>query len=1122
MPKMRRPARIKEGDPQWYKDAIIYEVHVRAFRDSDGDGIGDFRGLTEKLDYLRDLGVTAIWILPFFPSPLKDDGYDTADYTDVHSSYGTLKDFRKFLKEAHKRGLRVISELVLNHTSDQHPWFQRARRAKPNSKWRDFYVWSTTAKRYEEARIIFKDFETSNWTWDQDAQAYYWHRFYSHQPDLNFENPQVRKAMFRVVDFWFKMGVDGLRLDAVPYLYEEEGTNCENLPPTYEFLRELRAHIDEKFEDKMLLAEANQWPEDSVAYLGDGDMCHMAFHFPIMPRLYMAVHMEDRFPLLDILEQTPEIPENAQWALFLRNHDELTLEMVTDEERDYMYRVYARDPRMRINLGIRRRFAPLMGNNHRTIELLNALLLSLPGTPVLYYGDEIGMGDNIFLGDRNAVRTPMQWSADRNAGFSEANPQQLFLPTIIDPEYHYQTVNVEAQDANPHSLLWWMRRVIALRKRHKAFGRGDITFLTPENRKVLVFTRRFEDETILVVANLSRFSQYAEVDLSEFAGMIPVELFGRQEFPPIGITPYTLTLGPHSFFWFSLTPVSAHVLTEDTDYEPPVINSPDGWKAIFEDDARAELESILPAYLERTSWFVGRNRRIKSVRVTETLTVSGVQPEAFITFLEVSYIGGDLETYALPMGYAPPEEANRILRDRPNAAIARARLAKPREIGLVYDALANHDFCRALLEVVPRRAKLVGEEGRALTSRTRAFTKIAREHDFSQHPLSARMDRNNTVIVFGDTLALKFFRRLEPGINPELEVGRYLDEQGFGYVPETIGALEYRRERQTPVTLAVLQSYIQSEGDAWHYTQDVLDAFFEHLSMRPCKVPKIPQGHILDNIGNTPPKEISEHFASFFDRISQLGHRIATMHTALASPPLGTEYDAFRPEKFNSLYQRSLYQGLRSRVGRTVPKLKKIRKKLQPAVQADADYIIASKKQAQDFYLGLLEKRIGGKRTRYHGDMQLGHALLIGQDFAIIDFEGNAKRPLGERVIRRSPIRDVAGLLRSLHYAGHAALASAQDVGHCKEDDMPTMRQWMRLWRFWTSVSFIEAYLQTAGESDFLPDDAQEQKLLLDIFLMDKAFAELNNEITEGGQLMEVPLREIRRLLEEETGTPED
>ena len=534
--------------PLWYKDAIIYELHVKSFYDSNGDGIGDFEGLIQKLDYIRDLGVTALWLLPFYPSPLLDDGYDIADYFNIHPQYGTLADFRKFLREAHRRDIRVITELVINHTSDQHKWFQQSRRAKPGSALRNYYVWSDTPDKYKDARIIFTDFEDSNWAWDSVAQAYYWHRFYSHQPDLNYDNPRVRREILRVLDYWFTMGVDGMRLDAVPYLFEREGTNCENLPETHAFLKELRAHVDRKFKDRMLLAEANQWPEDAAAYFGNGDECHMAFHFPIMPRLFMAIRMEDRFPIMDILEQSLDIPANCQWGMFLRNHDELTLEMVTDEERDYMYRVYAQDPLARINVGIRRRLAPLLDNNRRLIELMNSLLLSLPGTPILYYGDEIGMGDNYHLGDRDGVRTPMQWNASLNAGFSTANPQRLFLPVIIDPEYNYITTNVENQSRNLSSLLWFMRGTIALRKRYKAFGRGGIQFLRSDNKKVLTFLRTYGQENILVVANLSRYSQAVSIQLPDHAGFRVKAIFSDNEFPRVADAPYIVTLAPHTFY----------------------------------------------------------------------------------------------------------------------------------------------------------------------------------------------------------------------------------------------------------------------------------------------------------------------------------------------------------------------------------------------------------------------------------------------------------------------------------------------------------------------------------------------------------------------------------------------
>ena len=541
-------------DPLWYKDAIIYQIHIKAFRDSNRDGYGDLPGLIEKLDYIQSLGVNCIWLLPFYPSPLRDDGYDIAEYEAIHPQYGTLEDFRRFLSEAHERGLRVITELVVNHTSDQHLWFQRSRRAPKGSAERDWYVWSDDPTRYQDARIIFTDTETSNWAWDPVAGQFYWHRFFSHQPDLNYDNPAVLEAVKEVMRFWFRMGVDGMRLDAIPYLVERDGTNCENLPETHAVLREMRATVDAEFPGRMLLAEANQWPSDVIQYFGNGTECHMAFHFPLMPRMYMALRKEDRSPIVEILAQTTPLPEGCQWALFLRNHDELTLEMVSDEERDYMYREYARDTRMRINVGIRRRLAPLLDNGRRQMELMNAMLLTMPGTPIIYYGDEIGMGDNVYLGDRNGVRTPMQWSANWNAGFSEGDQQALYFPLIMDPPYGYQAINVAAEERTQTSLLRWMRRIVGVRKQYAAFGRGRFEMLLPENRRVLVYLRRYEDEVILCVHNLSRFVQPVEINLQRWVGHVPVELIGKVPFPPVGERPYFLSLGPHTFYWFRLVP----------------------------------------------------------------------------------------------------------------------------------------------------------------------------------------------------------------------------------------------------------------------------------------------------------------------------------------------------------------------------------------------------------------------------------------------------------------------------------------------------------------------------------------------------------------------------------------
>ncbi|WP_462327152.1 maltose alpha-D-glucosyltransferase [Desulfobaculum sp.] len=1112
----KKPGKIFENDPLWYKDAVIYEVHVRAFADSDGDGVGDFKGLAEKMDYLQDLGVTAIWLLPFFPSPLKDDGYDTSDYRDIHPNYGTMRDFKAFLRAAHARGIRVITELVLNHTSDKHPWFQRARRAKPGSAARDYYVWSDTHKKYEEARIIFQDFENSNWTWDDEAGAYYWHRFYSHQPDLNFDNPQVRRIMKQTVDYWLRLGVDGLRLDAVPYLYEREGTNCENLPETYDYLRELRAHIDEKFDSRMLLAEANQWPEDAVAYFGDGDMCHMAFHFPIMPRLFMALWMEDRFPLLDILEQTPDINATNQWALFLRNHDELTLEMVTDEERDLMYRVYARDPQMRVNLGIRRRFAPLMGNNRRMIELMNALLFSLPGTPVIYYGDEIGMGDNIYLGDRNAVRTPMQWSADRNAGFSRANPQQLFLPVIIDPEYHYETVNVDAQENNPHSLLWWMRRTIALRRKHKAFGRGDIDFISPENRKILCFVRSYEDERILVVANLSRYAQHAELDLSEFAGMVPVEMFGRSEFPQIGNRPYTLTIAGHTFFWFVLAPlrVGADIITGKTE-ETPAFACSASWDEVLAAPHLERLESLLPHYIASSPWFCGGNRRIATASFRQWLTVSNLDPPAYITLVHVEYMDGTEEYYSVPLGFATGNRAERLYSEQPHTILGKISIAASNEEGYLFDALASRTFCMALLENVPRRAATVEATDRIAISSTRALRRMVQDADFTLHSPSARVDQNNTVIVFGDTFVLKFFRRLDPDISPELEIGRFLNERNYPHSPNVVGAIEYRRGRHhAPMTLATLTEYIPNQGTAWHYVLEMLQGVFDRAQARREEAPNIPEEHMLDVSSITPPESAAEMFGSSLERFAVLGQRTAELHLALSSPTGTLEHDAFLPEDFTRLYQRSLYQGLRSHVGRVWPQLKKRIDDLPQEALGDANWALDNKATIQDFYKNITSKRFGGQRIRCHGDFHLGHALLTGQDFALIDFEGDPDRTYGERRLLRSPLRDVATLLRSMDFAAFAALSAFAEQGYARVSDLSNLVCWGRYWQYWAGAAFRDAYLATAKQSVMIPTDPTERRLLLDSFLLDKAVAELAEELNNRPAWTQVPLAAIRAIVD--------
>jgi maltose alpha-D-glucosyltransferase/alpha-amylase len=1107
---------LLNSDPLWYKDAIIYQVHVRAFHDADGDGMGDFKGLTQKLDYLQDLGVTAIWALPFYPSPLKDDGYDIADYTNIHPDFGTLRDFREFLKAAHERGLRVITELVINHTSDQHPWFQRARRAPPQSAERDFYVWSETTDKYREARIIFKDFEPSNWTWDPVARAYYWHRFYSHQPDLNYENPQVCSAIFPLLDFWLGLGVDGMRLDAVPYLFEREGTNCENLPETHEFLKALRRHVDERFQGRMLLAEANQWPEDAVTYFADGDECHMAFHFPVMPRMFMAIQMEDRFPILDIMAQTPAIPGICQWCMFLRNHDELTLEMVTDEERDYMYRVYASEPRARINLGIRRRLAPLLGNNRRRIELMNALLFSLPGTPVIYYGDEIGMGDNIYLGDRNGVRTPMQWSADRNAGFSRANPQKLFLPVIIDPEYHFEAVNVEAQQNNPSSLLWHFKRLMALRKQHQAFGRGTVEFLQPDNRKILAFLRRLEGESLLIVANLSRFVQYVELDLSAFVGQTPVELFGGNPFPPVGKSPYVLTLGPHSFYWLSLAaqPIHQRLNRESVSGEYlPVIAVNGDWEEVFTSTFQDRLEEALPDYLVLQRWFSGKARKIKSAQISRNFRVVYGDKTAHVCLAKVDFAEGPADTYLVPLAFATGEQAVHLIEEAPHAIVARVH---GKIEGLLFDALDDSAFCAMILEVI--RGNRPFEEADHPQLVAAAFPAlepwVQQASDTPLTPTVIRAEQSNTSIVFGNRIIAKVFRRIEEGVNPDLEMGRYLTERNrFASAPPTLGSVEMRRRRAEPTTLVVVQGFVPNEGDAWRYTLDELSLFFERAVARAGETPlALPSPEDLAAEAGPAAREA---IGPYLDRAALLGQRTAEMHLALGSE---TEDPAFTPEPYGKLYQRAFYQSMRNLVGQVAHQLRRGLPGIPEPTRDLAQQVLAMERDLLARFHFYRERSLTGQRIRVHGDFHLGQVLFTGKDFVFIDFEGEPTRTISERRLKRSPLRDVAGMVRSFHYAAFSALlgqggARGRSPGLIRAEDVAASEPWARFWCACVSSAFLNAYRQAAAGAPFLPGDAEEFQLLLDSHLLEKAIYEAGYEMNHRPDWLRIPLLGILDLI---------
>ena len=1102
-------------DPLWFKDAVLYELHVRAFHDSDGDGYGDFTGLTQKLDYLQDLGVTALWLLPFYPSPLRDDGYDIADYENVHPDYGTMDSFREFLNAAHARGLRVITELVINHTSDQHPWFQRARRAPPGSPERDFYVWSETPEKYRGVRIIFQDFEPSNWTYDHIAKSYFWHRFYSHQPDLNYDNPLVHDAILPLVDYWFNLGVDGLRLDAVPYLYEREGTNCENLPETHAFLKKLRAHVDAKYPDRMFLAEANQWPEDAAAYFGAGDECHMAFHFPVMPRLFMAMHIEDRFPIVDILQQTPKIPDNCQWAVFLRNHDELTLEMVTDEERDYMYRAYASDRRARINLGIRRRLAPLLGNNRRRIELMNGLLFSLPGTPVMYYGDEIGMGDNIFLGDRNGVRTPMQWSGDRNAGFSRANPQRLYLPITIDPEYHYEAVNVEAQQENASSLLWWHKRLIALRQQHPAFSRGDVEFLDPHNRKILAFIRRHAGEAVLVVANLSRFVQYVELDLRAFEGVEPIEMFGSTEFPRIGRLPYLLTMGPHAFYWFTLRPqaVDETTSTDSARTNPlPAMISLANWEELYDRSKSRVLADVLGRYLRnhQDHWSLDR-RMVRTTRIRDSFRFEFDQQVLRLQLVDLEFNSGEPETIVLRSAFATDETAAQWTAGTQPPLFAHVGGPNP---GVIYNAAADPLLLRAAYSVLSRQGRARGEQGGEIVAwSTAAFRDAVAGQTELPEATVTRSHHNNQTVVFGKKWVLKMLRGCEEGPHPEVELGRLFPagvEQPLA--PALVGAVEYRGRKAEARTLGVLHEYVPHESDAWRYTLDVLGGYFEQKAADR-NPPPLSGAGLLDP-ESAIPDQVTEGLGDYLENMARLGGRLGELHRFLAE-----QSGSFAPEPFSLQYQRSRFQSIRGEVLELIDILEKNDAELPPEIQSLARRVIERESTLHERLNPLLQRPFASQRIRCHGDCHLAQVLFTGKNFTFIDFEGPALQPLGERRIKRSPLLDVASMLGSFHAAALYTLHGLHSdrgraSGVVREGDRSALEPWAEWWRIAVSRRFLAAYAAVPRMSELIPSRPFDLEQLLEIFRLEYFVSAAAEEAQHRPKWLVIPLSGLLGILE--------
>ena len=1073
-------------DGLWFKDAIIYQLHVKAFRDSNGDGVGDFAGLTERLDYLHDLGVTTLWLLPFYPSPGRDDGYDISDYGDINPTFGTMRDFRRFMQEAKRRGLRVITELVINHTSDQHDWFKRAKRSPRGSSARNWYVWSDTDQNYQGTRIIFTDTEKSNWAWDAEANAFYWHRFFSHQPDLNYDNPRVVRAVLQVMKRWLDAGVDGFRLDAVPYLCEREGTNNENLPETHHVLKILRAQLDEYAPGKVLLAEANQWPEDVQQYFGDGDECHMAYHFPLMPRIYMAIAQEDRFPITDIMRQTPEIPPNCQWAMFLRNHDELTLEMVTDAERDYLWSTYAADPRARINLGIRRRLAPLMDNDRRKIELMNSILLSMPGTPIIYYGDEIGMGDNIYLGDRNSVRTPMQWTPDRNGGFSRCDPAQLYLPCIMDPVYGYDAVNVEAQTRSLSSLLNWMKRLIGVRKSAKVFGRGTLTFIRPANRAVLAYVRQLGDEAILCVANISRSAQAVELDMSAWKGRIPQEMLGRTNFPRIGDLPYLVTLPPYGFFWFSLNTDAKSEPQKVLPREITTLVLGHGWENALSSWTRRTFEAeVLPSFMPERRWFADKDSRTISTKVSVAIPIEHDGGRIAAVVVESASRQG-VSRYFLPLTV---RWSRYTAIDKSPAAILSA-VRRGASEGTLLDATAEPDFIGVVLNKI-HRGETVVSNGASLEFRpTTVFAAAPPPAIKTIVPIDR--EQSNSSVIIDNKYIVKVLRRVTAGTHPEFEMGRYLADIGhFQNSPTLLGTVELI-EAETRTALCTVHAFIENQGDAWGVTGASLDRLIDEQRL-------VPDEAAIE----------TSEMTSMLQRMRQIGRRTAELHRALASHP---EVEAFAPEPTSQEDSARWSRAIMARATRVFEMLQDNADRLDEMATGPWQRLCHHRDAICAHIEDLKSSKINGSKIRVHGDFHLGQVLIAKDDAYILDFEGEPRQSLEQRRLKVPPARDVAGFLRSISYATSAAIDRAPNT---TAEERLVLEPRTRVWGARLSAAFWESYRETLVGMGIWPAEEAEAQELLNLFQLEKAFYEVEYEITNRPAWVHIPLEGTLRILAE-------
>ncbi|HTF94882.1 MAG TPA: maltose alpha-D-glucosyltransferase [Cellvibrio sp.] len=1094
--KMKNAALMGAAD--WYKDAVIYQVHVKSYFDANNDGVGDFKGLIEKLDYIAELGVTAIWLLPFYPSPMRDDGYDIADYRAIEPSYGSMGEVRQFIQEAHKRGLRIITELVINHTSDQHPWFQKARHSKKDSKARNFYVWSDTNQKYEGTRIIFSDTENSNWTWDPIAEQYFWHRFYSNQPDLNFDNPDVLKEVLSIMRFWFDMGVDGLRLDAIPYLVEREGTTNENLPETHAVLKSIRAELDANYPDRMLLAEANLWPEDIQQYFGNGDECHMAFHFPLMPRMYMAIAQEDRFPIIDILRQMPEIPETCQWAIFLRNHDELTLEMVTDQERDYLWNHYAYDKRARLNLGIRRRLAPLVERDRRRIELLKSLLLSMPGTPTIYYGDEIGMGDNIFLGDRHGVRTPMQWTNDRNGGFSRADPASLTLPTIMDPLYGFQAINVEAQARDAHSLLNWTRRMLSIRKQQKAFGRGSLKILSPANRRILAYLREYNSvdtsETILCVANMSRAAQAGELDLTAYAGKIPIEMIGGTLFPPVTKLNYLLTLPPYGFYWFLLVdeaqmPSWYVAPAADVLPELPTLIIKQGLQDILQLPARDVLEKeCLPGYLLNRNWFFCWPPSACQYQLQQAELFGEPEDLFLFSILQQSGCSEKDERYHLALGFIADHQAGTFAQQ-----LTIARLRKKRTAGLLTDAFSIPDFNRRLITYFSERT-------------TKSYETC--DIQFTVNPELPVLDEKQVddihivnqhktfLVIVGEKLSIKPVRTLIYGAHPFIELSRLLHARNFTNVVRVVGEAR-RLDQQGASTLIMLQEHIVNQGDAWQWIQNILERAFRD---------RVNAGSSRMN-DQVPPLAELENFAR------TLGKRLGEMHLVLSQPA----NEAISGVSFMSRTDSSVW------IDRILQQLDQVVNLLSSHPQAEISSVANRLALEIDAISGYMKKRAehlleAALQSRIHGNLHLGQVLVARGDVYFGCFDECPSSILLASRLPASPLKDVADLLCSFDDVSAMTIRNISATDTVAESEQ--VRALCMYYRHQAKASFYDSYCEVIAASTLEPEPPERTQMILKLAFIENRINEVLRSCSNTSlllmHLIELDNR-LNALLEEKT-----